>query len=410
MSFTDRGASRPAQDFSLPMRRLAEAILLVLVAINLRPVLSSLAPVLPEVMRDTGLSATGASILAASPVLCLGAFGALAPLLVRRIGAERMVVLVMISIAAGCALRGWGTVGGIAAGALLAGVGIGVGNVVVPTLIKRDFADRAAPMTASYTMAICLGGALGSGSVAPLMMAFHDAWPEALAAWAIPALAVLVFAALLWRRNLAEPFARTTLHGPRGQRLWREPLAWQVTFFMGLQSVIAYAMFSWLATILRGRGDSAAAAGLVVSVSLLAQAAGALIVPPIAMRRRSQSAIASGVMFATAAGMLLLIYGPLAAQWVIAVLLGLAMGGAFSTAIMLIVLRSPDAATAADLSGMAQGFGYTLAAAGPFLVGTLRDITGDWSGAAALFSIASAAAAIAGWLAGRPIRLPARPR
>ena len=394
---------RPEAARVTPARGIGRAALawaIVLIAFNLRPSLSSLAPVLDEVMADTGLSAAWASLMSTAPVLCLGLFAATAPALARRAGLERATLLAVVAIAAGTALRGLGGVSPLVLGSLLAGAGIGIANVLMPGLLKRDFADRAPAMTGLYSMAMCVGAAIGAGATAPLRLALGGSWRLALALWALPAVAAIVFAAFAWRGRLgpARPAVPRVASGPA---LWRDPLAWQVTIYMGLQSMLAYSVFGWLAPILRGRGDSAVTAGLVVSVSVLSQVAASLPVPILAARMARQSAPACLSMLAVVAGFLGLVLAPLALQWGFAVLMGLGMGGAFATAVLFMVLRAPSAQAAARLSSMSQSVGYSMAALGPLFVGVAHDATGDWSGAVVLFVVAGGTAALAGLAAGR---------
>ena len=372
-----------------------------MVAFNLRPALTGVAPVLAEIMRATGLGAAGASALATLPVLCLGLSAAAAPLLVRRLGMERAVLALLAAIVAGLALRGAGGVGALFAGSLLAGCGIGLGNVLMPAILKRDFAGRPGLMTGIYTTALCLGAAAAAGLAVPLLALAGGAWAASLAFWALPAAAALALAGWVWRRRIFGPPPRGVTP-PSGARLLRSPLAWQVTLFMGLQSMLAYAVFGWLAPLLRSRGDDPRTAGLVVSVCVLSQMAASLPTPVLAARLRRQSVPAAASALLIAASFLGLARGPLAWQWAFSVALGLGAGAAFALAIMLMVLRSADGAVAAGLSSMAQAFGYTLAAFGPLLVGLLHARTGDWSGAEALFVLAGLGAAVAGALAGRP--------
>jgi CP family cyanate transporter-like MFS transporter len=381
--------------------RFAAAGVVVLIAFNLRPSLSSIGPVLNEAMRDLHLSAGGAAWLTTAPVLCLGLFGPLAPALARRLGIERTVLLALAAVALGTALRGGGGFAPLLAGSLLAGAGVGMANVLMPGLLKRDFPHGLALLTGLYTMALCLGAAVAAGATAPLCLALGGDWALALAAWALPALLAMAVAALVWRRRIG-PGAGAGMAGLRRVGgLLRDPLAWQVTLYMGLQSALAYSVFAWLAPVLRSRGDSPVTAGLVVSVSILAQTAASLPVPLLAARLRHQSMPAAAVMLLTVGSFLGLLWAPLAWQWALAVMLGVGMGGAFALALMLIVQRAADGHVAAALSSMAQGVGYTLAAGGPLLVGVLHDATGDWSGAAMLFAVAGGVAALAGALAGR---------
>lgn len=378
------------------------AVVVVLIALNLRPAFSTIAPVLNEIMADTGLSAAGASVLTTAPVLCLGLFGQLAPGLARRIGTERAVFLALSAILLGTGLRGLATAPALLAGSLVAGAGIGMGNVLMPGLLKRDFPERGALMTGVYVMTLAVGAAFASAVTVPLRVALGGSWGGALAAWTVPVAAAMAVAAVVWAGQLKRgaagggaPAAR------RGAGLWRDPLAWQVTLFMGLQSMLAYVVFGWLAPMLRSRGDTAETVGFVVSVSVVFQIVVSLPAPILAARLRQQSGPAAAAMLLTAASFVALLTAPLAWQWVLAAMLGLAQGAAFSLAILLIMLRAGNGEAAARLSGMAQGVGYTMAAAGPLLVGVLHDWSGGWNGAGWLFAVVGVAAAAAGALAGR---------
>ena len=385
------------------------AVAIVLIAFNLRPAFSSIAPVLNEIMADTGLTATGASVLTTAPVLCLGLFGPLAPWLARRIGSERTILAVLLAILVGTGLRGLASVPALIGGSLLAGAGIGIGNVLMPSLLKRDFPDRTPLMTGIYIMSLSIGAAIASATTAPLRVALGGWWAGALAAWTLPAAVAIAAACLAWAGQIGrQPAGAARLAVRRLQGLWRDPLAWQVTLFMGLQSMLAYVVFGWMAPVLRSRGDTAVTAGFVVSVSVVFQVIASLPAPILAARMKRQSGPAAATMLVAAASFVALLTAPLSWQWALAALLGLAQGAAFSLAILIIVMRAGDSDMAAQLSGMAQSVGYTMAATGPLLAGVLHDWSGDWRGAGWLFVVAGLCAAAAGALAGRDRLVSAR--
>jgi CP family cyanate transporter-like MFS transporter len=367
---------------------------LVLVCLNLRPALSSVSPVLAWVQASLGLSATAAGLLTTLPVLCLGVFAPLAPRLAARLGSERTIFVVLLTLAAGTALRAVLGSTGLFLGALLAGASIGVIGVLLPSLIKRDFPGHIGTMMGVYTMALCLGAAIAAGATVPLMEALDGSWRGALAAWAVLAVA----AAVLWWPQVRGPSSTGPM--PPGAPLWRDRLAWAVTLYMGLQSALAYCVFGWLPPILIERGVAPLPAGLVVSVSVLVQLVTAFTGPWIAMRLGPDQRPTLLLMLGLAlVGWLGCVAGPLEGLWLWAVLQGLGQGGQFSVALLLIVLRSPDAPTAARLSGMSQGVGYTLASLGPLALGLSHDLLGDWSAAGPLFAMITLGAAAAGWFA-----------
>jgi MFS transporter, CP family, cyanate transporter len=374
---------------------------LILVALNLRPALSSVAPVLPEIMRDTGLSPAGAGLLTTAPVLCLGLFGPLAPIIGRWMRSDRIVFLFLAVLAVGLLVRGVGTIAALLIGSGLIGIAIGIVNVLLPVLIKKDFSGAPALMTGVYTMALSTGAALASGLTVPLSRLMDGSWPLALAAWVVPVLGAMVaWVPRLQSASEAGLGPRVALRG-----IWTNALAWQVTLFMGLQSALAYCVFGWLAPILRDRGMSDVSAGALVSVSIIAQVVAALLTPVLATRGRDQRPAVVICMVLNMAGLLGCVLGPLSAALLWALILGLGQGASFALALTLIVLRSADARTAGQLSSMAQGVGYCLAATGPLLVGVLHSWTGNWSALGGLFLTIGVGALLAGLGAGRNLHV-----
>lgn len=373
-------------------------ISLILIAFNLRPVFGSISVLLPEVMRDTGMGPAMASMLTTLPLFCLGVFAIPAPALSRRFGAERVLLGALLLICVGTLLRGTGHLGLLFVSTAMAGAGIAVGNVLLPGLVKRDFAKHAAMMTGLYTLAVCGGASSSTAFTVPLERnLFHGEWALTLAAWALPAALVL----LLWAPQALAAKPVPAHAQVRSGSLWRDKLAWQVMGFMGLQSALAYIVLGWLAPLLRERGLDGAEAGYVVAVSILVQLGTCLITPSAAARCRDQRAFAVGLAAITCVSMLAFIFAPLSGRWLWAVLLGLGQGGSFALALTLIVLRSPNVAATAQLSAMAQGGGYILASAGPLLAGLLRGWTGSFESSAILFVVIAVAMAACGWGAGR---------
>jgi CP family cyanate transporter-like MFS transporter len=377
---------------------------LVLIAFNLRPVFSSASALLPEIIAQTGLSSFGAGVLTTLPVVCLGIFAPLAPKLAQRIGAERTLLGVLLFLALGTALRGLQSLPLLFMGTALAGACIAIGNVLLPGLVKRDFASRTGLMTGLYTMALCAGAATAAGFTLPLQRMLGGSWSLALGAWALPALLV----AAIWFPHAFFRKVRTKHAGFRVEGLWRDNLAWQVTLFMGLQSALAYCIFGWLSPILRERGMDGVTAGLVVSVSVMVQVFTCLFVPSIAVRCRDQRIVNLILISLALTGLMGFLFAPLSTVWFWAVLQGLGQGGLIAIAMTIIVLRSPDAHVASNLSGMAQCIGYMLAAVGPLLVGLIHSLTGSYAATAILFVLLGIGVAIFGWGAGRAAHVKAR--
>lgn len=349
-------------------------VVLVLLAANLRPAIVAVSPLLSEIRADTGLTASAAGLLTTVPVLCFGLFSVVVPGLARRFGLEPVLVGAMLLLVAGFALRLLHGLVPLFAGTALVGVAIAIGNVLLPAIIKRDFRHRVGIMTGVYSMALSGGAALAAGLTIPLARAAGIDWRPALAAWGLFAVLALLASATRLRRRV-RPTVTLAVVVPN---LWRSGLAWWVTLFFGLQSLVFYAMIAWLPAYLIDHGHTAVDAGWMLSLFNLLGIAGALLVPIIAGRLARQSVLAVVITALALAGVAGLLVAPaLASLWV--AVFGFAQGGSLATALLLVVLRAPDSAHTSELSGMAQGVGYTLAALGPFALGALHDLSGSWA-------------------------------
>ncbi len=387
----------------LDSRRIALFLfLMVLVGLTLRPALSSLAPLLVRVPAYTGLTPLAIGALTTLPVLCLGIFAPLAPWLAKRAGPENTLALALGVLIAGLLLRGLPALPLLFLGTLLAGAAIGIAGTLLPALVKRELPGGADLMTGVYTMALCLGGALGAGLSIPLADMLGG-WRFSLMSWGLLALLALVAWQTLMPRAPHSQVATAT--GGSMRELLGQPLAWQVMILMGTQSSLAYIVFGWLPTLLQARGYSEAEAGWMMGASVMVQLISALGAPWLARLSRDQRPALMLVLGCIAAGLWLLLQAGESWRWPGVVLLGLGQGGSFSLALSLIVLRTANSRLAGKLSGLAQGGGYTLAALGPLAVGVLLQLeVGMSTMTGVLLAIVAVAAGFA-LLAGRNRRL-----
>jgi MFS transporter, CP family, cyanate transporter len=352
------------------------AVALLLVAIGLRAPIVAASPLLHEIQSRLDLSSAEAGLLTTLPVLCFGVFSPLAPLLARRWSMELVIFGSTVVLLGAIALRLVPSTLLLFGGTLLAGVAIAIGNVLLPALIKRDFPKNGGTMTAAYVTALTLGAALPAGLTVPLERAAGLDWRAALAMWGFfPVLALLMWIPQLRSAHrIAGPAHRIPLRA-----LLRDPVAWYVTAFMGMQSLGFYTTTAWLPTLFVSHGMDARSAGWLLSVANIIGIPAVLLVPIVIVKLRRQTPFVLGmaVMYTIALIGLLLDPVPLALLWM--ALLGLAQSATISLAMSFILLRSPDAAYAAQLSSMSQGAGYMLAALGPFLFGALRDASSGWA-------------------------------
>ena len=384
--------------------RLLLAAGIVGTAFCLRLVFASLSVRLPEVARATGLAPWQVGLLTTLPVLCLGLCAPIAPRLARRWGVERSLFSALLLIALGTALRALGPVWALFSFSILTGAAIATANVLLPTLVKRDFEDRTALLTGAYVTAISGGAALAAAVTVPIEAALGGDWRVGLSMWALPVACAL----LLWLPQVRRGATREAGIVLPVAGLWRDPLAWSVALFMGLQSALAFCVLGWLAPILRERGLDAVTAGLVLSVLIVVQLATSLSVPSIATRRPGQRMIAVVLSVAGTVGLLGLLLAPLSGVWVWAVIQGLAQGGLFSLALTMVLLRSPDSHVASHLSGMAQSVGYVPAALAPLGVGLLHQWTGGFQAVAGLVVLIGIGLVVTGLIAGRATVVMAR--
>ncbi|NKZ03084.1 CynX/NimT family MFS transporter [Actinomadura latina] len=380
---------------------------LVLLTVNLRAAITGIAPVLGELRDVFGLSGTEVGALTTLPVLCLGVFAGVAPVVARRLGTEAAITASLVMITAGIVLRVVQSPVSLFVGTVLAGAGIAMGNVLMPAVIKRAFPSRVGSLTGLAMMLMAASGAVAAGLAVPLDEA--GGWRLALAVWAVPSLiAVLVWGplALRGRRAPTAPVA-----APRGEgSLLRSPIAWYVAAFMGLTSLMFYVLMSWLPEIMQDAGFAPAAAGMMVSVMMIVGIPLGFVVPVFAARLRDQRPVVAAVAVTMVLGLAGLLLAP-SAGWAWVVVLGVGTGSAFPLAYTLLSLRSPSPSVAAGLSGMAQTGGYLLAGTGPLAVGVLHDATGGWDVAIVLMLALVVPEIVFGLLATRPgfVR-PAEPR
>ena len=400
-------AQQPVVTSVRPVRsRVAHPVLLLtgilLVALNMRACLAAISPMVGEIQRTFGLSSTASGLITTVPVLFQGLGAPLTPRLTRRFGTERVVLGAILVLGSGVLLRMLPSVAALYAGCVVIGVAIAVLNVSMPGLVKREFPARAATMTGVYSTAMLVGATLAAGVSVPLEKALGGGWQASLGAWSVLALiaAVAWLPQVLRSRQEKAAVAAAPAFGRPIDGIWRSPLAWRISLFMGISSLLVYTLVAWLPTILADHGMDRGEAGLVFAFSNLVQVAGAFLVPLAAGRMTRQRGLALSMAGLNALGIAILLVSPVPGAWVSATILGIAQGGSLGLALAFIVLRTGSAAGAAQLGGMTQAVGYLVAAAGPVGAGALHQATGGWTLPLVLLLALAGVAAVAGWGAG----------
>ena len=387
-------------------------------AFNLRSAITSLPPIFPELESALHLSAASLSLLAAVPVLCFGVVSGTGAPLSRRFGEERVLGAALVLLAAGLLLRGVAASALLLPGTIVAGGAIALMNVLLPSLVKRRMPEKAGLVIGLYLLMLSAGAIVASLAAVPVYNAAGDGTTSgsasvriALSLWALPALlaVVLWIPQLRYRampvagRQASQSPARAPGPGRPGLlALGRSALAWQVTLFMGLQSLSYYATLSWFPTMFRERGVSPVHAGDLLALMNLGNAVTCLLVPVLAHRAASQGRLAVATVAVTGAGLAGAIFGANGTALAgFILLLGLGQGAALGLAVFYTMARAHDAVAAASLSAFAQAIGYLLASTGPLTVGFLHNATGGWTVPGVVLLAVTAVELVAGLLAGR---------
>ncbi|WP_433347439.1 MFS transporter [Microtetraspora malaysiensis] len=372
----------------------------LLVAGCLRPALTSVGPVLDLIGADTGLSNTALGVLGALPLF---AFAVLSPLVhvpSRRFGAEPVVLWALAALAGGIVMRSLPGIAWLWAGTVVVGGAIAVGNVLLPSIIKRDHPGDLSRVTGIYTAVMTGFAALASGVAVPIAAATGNSWRWSLAVWA----GLAVVAVAVWAMRMRVPRAATVAASAAwsaGEKpMWRSAVAWQVTLFMGLQSTTFYLLANWLPAIETAHGVNPSTAGWHLFLFHAVGIISGLAVIAVMGGRTDQRAAGVLVSVPMATAMAGMLWAPgWSPAW--AVLAGTSAGSAIVVALALIGLRTSSHLQTAQLSGMALSVGYLLAAIGPSAAGWLADRSGTWTPVLVLVAVLALAQVVVALWAGR---------
>ncbi|GAA2924543.1 CynX/NimT family MFS transporter [Streptomyces enissocaesilis] len=383
---------------------------LVLAALNLRPAITSLGPLLEEVRAGLGMSGSVAGLLTSVPPLCFAVFGLTAPRLARRFGPGAIVCAGMAAIAAGLLIRPYlGSTAGFLAASALALMGIALSNILMPVIVKRWFPDRVGQMTGLYSMALALGTALAAAATVPLTQGLGDSWQTGLAVWgSLAAVAVLPWLLLTRHPSTRAPeehkdHAAAQEHGSAPAptpSITRSRTAWALACFFGLQATAAYITMGWMPQIFRDAGVSAGTAGVLLAVTMAMGIPLAFVIPRVASRMRTQGPIVAVLGLCGLLGYAGLYLAPASGAWAWALLLGVS-NCAFPLALTMIGMRAKSGAGVVRLSAFAQSTGYLISIPGPLLVGVLYQHSGSWGLPIALMAGLMVPQIVVGALAGR---------
>ena len=426
----------------------------VVFGLSLRLLFGSTSALTSDIAEFYSANSTSMALLTTGPVICLGVFAATARYFVRRVPVTHVLVVCLSLVAVGTAVRAVPSWPILVVGTLVAAAGIAVANVLGPVFVRlvvrewslserprgrewslsertrgrewslsertrgREWSSTGEPdaaagrrlglLTGVLTAVISASAGVASGVSVPLAEALDGGWRIVLGLWSIPVVlaagSMAVFGRTLSRGLSVAGSATVPDDAPRSRMgVLTSPVAWSLTAFMGLQSLMAYSMIAWLPTIFRDRGVDARDAGLLLTALSVSSVLTALTVPSLATRLGNQSALAVAVTLPTCVGLLGIVSSADSWALVWAVLLGLGQGGQLSLAMTLMNLRASNARDAASLSSMAQTVGYVLAAAGPLVCGAVHSATQRWEPSIVFLLLVTIPMAAAGAVAGRRV-------
>ncbi len=398
----------PELTMSLPMptrSRFATSILvlgILLIAANLRGPVTSIGPVLDQIIIYFGLNSSQAGMLTTLPLVAFALASPVAANLAKKQGLEISLFIALILIGIGLSSRLIDSVFILYIGTAIIGVGIAIGNVLLPSLIKRDFPHKVALMTSAYVLAMGIFAGSYSALIIPLATFKNIGWAVALSCYGVMTLASII----VWLPQLklhTKPIKDILASAPNS-KIWHHALAWQITLCLGLNSFFTYIIIAWLPNILMDGGYSAQQAGVLHGTFQLATATPGLVLIPLLAKLKDQRILAISLALIGFICFLGLLYLPSAALiW--SIFIGFSSGAIFILGLSYISYRTNHSQQAASLSGMAQCVGYSLAAIGPMFTGMLHAYFENWTTTIWLCAITCLLSGVFGYLGGRDIKL-----
>ncbi|WP_407271706.1 CynX/NimT family MFS transporter [Radiobacillus sp. PE A8.2] len=362
---------------STSFRSILFIIGIIFIAFNLRPAITSVGPLIGTIRDSIGLSNWNVGLITSLPLLAFAIMSPLAPKLANKFNNQRSLLLGLSILVAGICIRSIAFTITLYLGTTLIGIGIAICNVLLPGVIKEKFPTKVGFMTSIYTTSMSIFAATASGLSIPLSQGLGLGWQKALGSWAILATIGLIIWIIIVNKD--DQQLDNQLFEPSATKLLASPLAWQVTLFMGVQSFLFYTTISWLPEILQTGDITKATAGWLLSYMQFISLPATFLTPILAGRFRNQQGIVVLIGSCALLGYSgLFISDSLWLNMISITFIGLALGASISLSLTFLGMRADNARQAAELSGMAQSFGYLLAATGPILIGFLYDISGNW--------------------------------
>ena len=399
---------------------------ILFISFNLRAPITAVGSIVDMIQQDYALSSTSAGFITTLPLIAFAVVSPFVAKLSNKYGHATTMMTGLIFILLGILCRSYLGMYGLFIGTAIIGVGIAIGNVIIPAIIKKHFSKRVGLVTSVYTSGMCIFAAVGAGVSVPLAKGIDVGWKNSLAVWFILAVVTIFIWSSQTRGERAEKAERKELVKAQAEiaekkaghtrtsaalttysaenksnSVWKSGLAWWVTLFMGTQSLIFYSLVAWLPTIIISKGLSVEFASSMALMFQLMAIPATLVIPVISDKLNDQKLLVLITCLIYGSGMFLFLTGSTQAVMFAAILLmAIGMGGSISLSIAFISLRSPNSQKASELSGMAQSAGYLFAAAGPIVTGLIFDIQSSWTVPIILFIVLIGILAFCGLFAG----------
>ena len=380
-----------------------DSILVILgilfISFNLRAPITAVGSIVDMVQTEYALSNAAAGFITTLPLI---AFACVSPFIAKissKIGHAKTMMAGLLFILLGEVIRSYTGVAGLFIGTAIIGIGIAIGNVIIPAIIKLYFSQKIGMVTSIYTSGMCIFAAVGAGISVPLAKGMNFGWKNALASWFILTLITI----LIWLPQVTKKSVRVSNVQKSGSAtsIWKSKLAWWVTLYMGTQSLLFYSLVAWLPTIVTSKGMSDSFSGSMALMFQLMAIPATLLIPTLCDKFKDQRTLTTVICVIYALGMLCFLLSQTQIAVIIAVIcMAIGMGGSISLSIAFISLRSPTPARASELSGMSQSAGYLFAALGPIVTGFIFDIQSSWTMPLIIFIALIAFLAVCGMFAG----------
>jgi CP family cyanate transporter-like MFS transporter len=347
---------------------------IILISINLRTSIASVGPLIPFIREDLGISNGLAGFLTTLSLLTFAVFSLFAPSIGKKLGHGKAIFLGILLLAVGVVVRVLGGIELLYIGTALTGIGIVIANVLMIPFFKARLPEKIGLMTAILSTGMSLFAAVASGISVPLAVDLGLGWRGSLASWVV----LMVLALVVWIPQMSS--RRSGHQGDllKAKNVWKSKLAWQVTLFMGAQSVMYFTMVTWLPDMLIARGMTPVKAGIALSYMQLISLIGTFFVPNLLIKLKEQSNVILIVGVGYLIGYSALFIQNEVVAFAALTIIGIGSGASLSIAYTLISLRSAEDLTTAKLSGMVQSAGYILAALGPLVFGISLDLFDNW--------------------------------